>query len=73
MVATVDPRPGAPLEEQLAVEVRNRATRTGRCACGPTPTNVREVAPGVFSVTFRHEDDCPAISSAALRGLGIAS
>jgi hypothetical protein len=45
---------------RLALSVRNAASVSGRCACGAVASSPVEVAPGVFSVTFEHEHDCPA-------------
>ena len=45
---------------KLALAVRNAASVTGRCACGAVASNPVEVSPGVFSVRFEHEHDCPA-------------
>jgi hypothetical protein len=70
LVLVSEPREGATAAERIALTVRNSATTTGRCACGATP-DVEELAPGVYRAVFRHEDDCPAISPAAYRAVGL--
>jgi hypothetical protein len=70
LVLVPEPCEGATAAERIALTVRNSATLTGRCACGATP-DVEELAPGVYRAVFRHEDDCPAISPAAYRAVGL--
>jgi hypothetical protein len=70
LVLVQEPRDGSTVAERVALGIRNSATLTGRCACGATPEDVQELAPGVFRAVFRHEDDCPAISAAAARAVG---
>jgi hypothetical protein len=71
LVLVRDPREGATAAERIALTVRNEATLTGRCICGATPEDVQELGPGVYRAVFRHEDDCPAISPAAYRAVGL--
>jgi hypothetical protein len=65
-----EPREGATAAERLALEIRNRATLTGRCACGAVARfrGVDELGRG--HLVWTHEPDCPATSSAALRATG---
>jgi len=55
--------------ERMALTVRNAATATGRCACGATVEGMpAHPSPGTYTeTTMRHEDGCPAVSTAALR------
>jgi hypothetical protein len=71
LVLVPEPREGATAAERIALAVRNSATLTGRCACGAAPEGVQEPAPGVYRWVFRHEDDCPAVSPAARRAVGL--
>jgi hypothetical protein len=70
-VLVSEPRDGATAAEQLALEIRNNASVTGRCICGATPEDVQELAPGIYRAVFRHENDCPATSSAARGAVGL--
>jgi hypothetical protein len=70
LVLVPEAREDATAAERLALTVRNAANLTGRCACGATPEDVQELAPGIYRAVFRHEDDCPAISPAARRAVG---
>jgi len=62
--------PRLTIAERMALSVRNAATVSGRCACGAVIQGLPdELVPGEFThVRMVHEDDCPAISNAALRG-----
>jgi hypothetical protein len=71
LVLVPEPREGATAAERIALTVCNSATLTGRCICGATPEGVQELAPGTYRAVFRHEDDCPAISAAAHRAVGL--
>lgn len=53
---------------RLGLRLRNEASLTGRCACGAAGEMV-VLAPGLYSIRFEHEDDCPAISPALQRAL----
>lgn len=56
--------------ERVALDVRSQAALTGRCPCGATMGIPADAMPGeVILVKVVHEDDCPAISAAAIRGL----
>jgi hypothetical protein len=54
-----NPADGATDAERLAIELRNRASLTGRCVCGaegriyPDPDY-----PAILHYVFEHEDDC---------------
>jgi hypothetical protein len=71
LVLVPEPREGATVAERIALTVRNSATLSGWCICGATPEDVQELASGVYCVVFHHEDDCPAISPAAHRAVGL--
>ena len=62
--------PQLTITETMALSVRNAATVSGRCACGAAIQGLPdEFVPGEFiDIRMVHEDDCPAISTAALRG-----
>jgi hypothetical protein len=71
IVFVPEPREDATAAERLALEIRNRATLTGRCACGAVAhfRGVDEL--GCGHLVWTHEPDCPAISSAARRAVGL--
>jgi hypothetical protein len=64
------PREGATAAEQLALEIRNSASATGRCVCGAVARYVGTDDLGFGHILFGHEPDCPAISPAAHKATG---
>jgi hypothetical protein len=65
------PRADATPAERLALEIRNSATTSGRCICGAVAEFAGVDEHGFGHVVWRHEPDCPAVSSAAYRAVGL--
>jgi hypothetical protein len=71
LLLTRQPRATATPVGRLALEIRNRATRTGRCACGSVAEFVGVDEDGFGHLVWKHEGDCPAVSLAAYRAMGL--
>jgi hypothetical protein len=71
LILTRQPCANATPVERLALEVRNRATRTGRCACGSVAQFDGVDEDGFGHLVWKHEGDCPAVSLAAYRAMGL--
>jgi hypothetical protein len=63
--------PRLTVAERMALTVRNAATASGKCACGAVIQGLPDkLIPREFThIRMVHEDDCPAISKAALRAM----
>ena len=54
-----------PANVKNALAIRNAASASGKCPdCGALGT-IERVSHGVYSVTFRHEPDCGALTDEA--------
>ena len=71
LVLVPEPRKGATTAERLALEILNAATTSGQCACGAVARFAGVDEFGIGHVVWRHEPDCPAVSPAARRAVGL--
>jgi hypothetical protein len=71
LVLNVDPASGRTPKERLALNVRATANAAQRClACGVDGEVHPTEMPGIFTLEFRHEHDCPAATGGDLRRWG---
>lgn len=71
LVVTPGAHEDATTTERIALEIRNRASRSGICACGARGEFVGVDELGFGHLIWRHKPGCPAVSPEADRAVGL--